>query len=380
MNVLHIYKDYIHNSKGGVEQAIYQLCRETTLRGVKNKVLTLGDKHSGYEEIERDEARVISCPCTAEISSCKFSWSIWKRYKRYAEWADVVHYHFPWPLEDLLHLLSRINKPSLVTYHSDIIKQKVLNLFYSPLKHAFLSSVDHIVATSPNYVQTSSVLSGFKSKVSVIPLGLNPESYPDVEPRILSGWKTKLGGNFFLFIGVLRYYKGLNILLDAAAMSKEHFVLAGAGPLEKELRSKASSLGLNNVHFLGRIREKDKAALLSLCRGVILPSHLRSEAFGLTLLEGAMFERPLISAEIGTGTSFINEHGVTGIVVPASDPEALKNAAEKLGSSPDLAERMGKNAGKRFFKLFTAQKQAGQYIKLYESLIRAKTRPGNATG
>jgi rhamnosyl/mannosyltransferase len=128
-------------------------------------------------------------------------------------------------------------------------------------------------------------------------------------------------------------------------------------------------LGLRNVHFLGTLEDEDKAALLQLCYAIVFPSHLRSEAFGISLLEGAMFGKPMISSEIGTGTSFINIHGETGLVVPPSDPAAFRNAMSRLWSNPDMAADMGRSAEARYWELFTAEKMAAGYASLYRELL-----------
>jgi glutamine synthetase len=150
-----------------------------------------------------------------------------------------------------------------------------------------------------------------------------------------------VGAKFFLFVGVLRYYKGLHILLDAAKGSNYPIIIVGAGPIETSLKRQARKHGLDHVHFLGAVSDQDKVALLSLCYAVVFPSHLRSEAFGISLLEGAMHGKPMISSEIGTGTSFINVHEQTGLVVPPSDPRAFRNAMDKLWNKPERAKSMG---------------------------------------
>ena len=77
------------------------------------------------------------------------------------------------------------------------------------------------------------------------------------------------------------------------------------------------------------------------------PSHLRSEAFGISLLEGAMFGKPMISSEIGTGTSYINIAGETGLVVPPNAPQALHEAMRQLWEHPEQAAQMGARAEER---------------------------------
>ena len=108
-----------------------------------------------------------------QLASTGFSYSALGRLRALAAQADIINYHFPWPFMDLVHFLSGMNKPSVVTYHSDIIRQKHLLKLYRPLMHRFLSSADRIVAASPNYLATSDVLTHYRDKTSIIPYGLD---------------------------------------------------------------------------------------------------------------------------------------------------------------------------------------------------------------
>ena len=213
----------------------------------------------------------------------------------------------------------------------------------------------------------------YKSKVEVIPFGLDRQRYPPPKPQSLDTWTRRVGEKFFLFVGVLRYYKGLHILLDAARGSSYPIIIVGAGPIEASLKRQAQKHGLHHVHFLGAVSDEDKVALLTLCYAVVFPSHLRSEAFGISLLEGAMHGKPMISSEIGTGTSFINVHEKTGLVVPPSDPQAFRNAMDTLWNHPDRAKSMGQQATERYQALFTATMMSQSYADLYRQMLAPVT-------
>jgi rhamnosyl/mannosyltransferase len=240
---------------------------------------------------------------------------------------------------------------------------------YRPVMTQFFRSVGAIVPTSPNYLESSEPLQAYRDKAVVIPIGLDESSYPIPSPERMAYWRGKLGEDFFLFVGVLRYYKGLHILLDACVGSSSRVAIVGAGPVEADLKQQAARLQLNNVDFLGAVSDEDKVALLRLCRGVVFPSHLRSEAFGVTLLEGAMYGKPLISSEIGTGSSYVNLDGVTGLVVPPDDPASLRAAMRRLDGDPGLRQAMGKEGRKRFEAMFTARTMAQSYVSLYRRLL-----------
>src|SRR5690606_7759130 len=115
---------------------------------------------------------------------------------------------------------------------------------------------------------------------------------------------------------------------------------------EGELRAQAA--GLANIHFLGAVSDLDKAALLELCTAFVFPSHLRSEAYGLSLVEAAMFGKPMISCEISTGTSFVNRDGETGIVVEPQDSAGMAEAMIRLSSDPDASSAYGRHAASRY--------------------------------
>lgn len=368
MKILHFYRTYYPDSFGGVEQVIRQMVVGTSRLGIDAEVLTLTRDHHNLE-IEFEGHKVHRVPLNVEIASTGFSWSAFARFKALAAQADIVHYHFPWPFMDLAHFACAIKKPSVVTYHSDIVRQKVLLKLYRPLKTKFLNSVDRIVATSPNYFATSPILAKYKDKTEIITYGLDKDIYPAATEAQLQQWRTRFPQPFFLFVGMLRYYKGLHVLLDAVAGTQMPVVILGDGPVEAELKAQAKRLGLNHVHFLGALPEADKVALLTLCHALVFPSHLRSEAFGITLLEAAMFGKPMISCEIGTGTSYVNINQETGLVVPANDPIAFRQAMQYLCNHPQQAQQMGAQAAQRYLSLFTAERMAKSYQTLYQNVL-----------
>lgn len=371
--MLHIYKTYYPDTVGGIEQVIFQLARGSSILGVDTSVLST-TPNKVPRMVQIDGHKIFKCRRNFKFASTDISLSFIWQFKKLLKDVDIVHYHFPWPFMDMVHMVLNHKKPSLVTYHSDIIKQRILLKLYAPFRDRFLKSVGAIVATSPNYLVTSALLQRYQNNIEVIPIGLDRKLYPLIDVERSKYWRKNLGDKFFLFIGVLRYYKGLNILLDALALGDLPTVIIGAGPTEYELKVKAESLGLKNITFLGRVSEEDKVAILDLSYAMVFPSNLRSEAFGISLLEGAMFGKPMISSEIGTGTSFINIDQQTGIVVLPSSPKDLHLAMMYLWNNPDVSARMGHNAAARFEKLFTADKMCQSYKVLYRRLFDEKSK------
>ncbi|MEN9781576.1 MAG: hypothetical protein RL014_2724 [Pseudomonadota bacterium] len=376
MRILHVYKSYYPDKLGGVEQVILQLTRGLHALGIESRVFTLSE-NADPPIIVRPEAVVVRSRTTLEWASTPFSMSAFGAFRQQLKWADVVHYQFPWPFADVLHLLAARDKPSVVSYQSDIVRQKRLLSAYSPLMNRFLRSADAIVATSPNYLYSSPVLQRLKCDVQVIPNGIHGSDSDGNDRERIGFWRHHLGPDFFLFVGVLRYYKGLKDLVRASCGLPVPVVIAGDGPESSDLKKLASSLPGANVRFLGQVSDEDKKILLQMCRAFVFPSNLRSEAFGMSLVEASMYGRALISCEIGTGTSFVNLDGVTGHVVPPGQPLALRQAMEHLHDHPEEALRMGRAARDRFESYFSAEQMARAYSALYERLVTpgAKCRP-----
>lgn len=367
MRVLHFFKTYYPDTTGGIEQVIYQLSQGTRALGVDNRVLVLSP-HPAPAVVRVGDHEVTRVKETFNLASTGFSLQAFSQFRRMAAQADLVHYHFPWPFMDLVHFASSMAKPCVLSYHSDIVKQKTLLRLYAPLMHRFLGRMQRILVASPNYLESSAVLQRHRERVEVVPYGLDPQAYPQASPERLAQWRQRLPAKFFLFVGVLRYYKGLASLLDALEGTGYPLVIVGAGPEEQALRAQASRLKLGNVRFLGRLDDTDKVCLLQLCHALAFPSHLRSEAFGISLLEAAMYGKPMICCEIGTGTSFINLHEVTGLVVPPACPPALRAALHRLWQEEDTARRFGLAARARFEELFTAQAMCHKTVAVYRSL------------
>ncbi|MBP2848013.1 glycosyltransferase family 4 protein [Dickeya oryzae] len=369
MNVLHFYKTYHPDTFGGVEQVIYQLCEKGHKYNINASVLSLSENVCPGEQAVGNH-QTWKVKTDFEVASSPFSRSAFYKFKELSKQADVIHYHFPWPFMDVVDLLSNIDKPKVVSYHSDIIRQKYLLRVYQPLMNRFLGKVDRIVATSPNYVETSDILKKYQSKVDVIPIGIDRMTYPPLSDSLAEKWRARLGDRYFLFIGKLRYYKGLHFLIEASLGAKYPIVIVGSGPEEDSLKKMVSNTNSNNIHFLGELSEIDKMAVLRGCYCFVFPSHLRSEAFGVSLLEAAMEAKPLISCEIGTGTTYINIDKVTGLVVQPENPFMLRTAMDKLWDSPELAEAYGQAALERFSHMFTADQMAEKYSSIYQELTR----------
>jgi glycosyltransferase involved in cell wall biosynthesis len=378
MRVLHCYRTYFPDPQGGTQEAIRQMALSTQAEGVRNTIFTLSPSPHP-QVLQRPEGDVFRGLSWAAPASCDLGTvGGILHFRRLVKGADIVHYHFPWPFGDVLHEWGGSRgKPAVMTYHSDVVRQRVLGLIYRPLMVSMLGAMNAVVATSEAYAKSSTVLRKYirPSRLKVIPLGICEQSYQQAIRESQDICVQERFGvqpdQYFLSLGVLRYYKGLHTLIDAASSVDFPIVLAGQGPMRAALEKKAQDLPHGRVRFVGPVSDAEKLALIANCRTFVLASHLRSEAFGMVLVESAMLGRPMISCAIGTGTTFVNEHEKTGLVVLPENPSMLADAMKRFVTDEAFALRCGSQARARYEHLFSGEALGRAYASLYRSVIEA---------
>ena len=369
MKILHVFKSFYPYTYGGIEKFIHELSIATSKKyNAEIHILAMGKKN---ETIKKDFYTLHFAKTNLNIASATFSFSAIKRFKELIKKVDVMHYHFPYPYADLLQIIYRSNKPYIVTYHSDIIKQKKLMMLYKPLMKKFLNGAEVILPTSPNYLRTSEILKKTQASKKVIPMSLNCDDYK-IDEKNYQHWKKTIGfEKFFIYIGGLRYYKGLDVLIDAMKEQGYPFVIVGDGDQRELLEQKVKQNNLQNIKFVGAVDDKDKLSLLKLSYALALPSNVRTEAFGLVLLEASMFAKPMITCEIGTGTTFVNIDKQTGLVAKRNGSQNLAKKLKELWQDEQKAQEYGKNARARFDDIFDLNKMVESYKSVYDEVIES---------
>lgn len=293
---------------------------------------------------------------------------------------DVLHLHFPYPWGEVSWLAAQGRRPrrarhvpAVLTYHSDIVRQKTLLALYEPFLRRVLERVDLVIATSPDMVEHSPYLSRVAEKCRVVPFGIHTERFaatPAVAARAEELRRTLAPSRgerpVVLFVGRLIYYKGADVLVRAMAQTGADLVMIGRGPLAADLRALAASLGLaERVRLIEEAESGDLTAWYHAADVFCLPSVARSEAFGLVQLEAHAAGTPVVSTALTTGVPFVNRHGVTGLVVPPGDVEALADALRTLLADDALRARLGRQAQERALREFTLERMVERTLAVY---------------
>jgi glycosyltransferase involved in cell wall biosynthesis len=296
---------------------------------------------------------------------------------------DIMHFHFPYPWGELSFLQAKPDVPSVVLYHSDIVRQKRMGAIYRPFLERFLDSVDLIMASSPNMVEHSEFLAPRAEKCRVINFGLHVERVAGTAQTLARAEQLRAehaGRKIVLFVGRLIYYKGADVLVRAMADVDADLVMIGRGSLETELREAAAAGGIaDRVTWLGPQDDDELAAWYHAADVFTLPSVARSEAFGLVQIEAHAAGTPVVSTNLTTGVPYANLDGVTGLTVPVGDSGALAAALNRLLGDDELRARLGEQARTRALEEFTIPRMVAQTIDVYgEAVDRHAAKRGRA--
>lgn len=286
--------------------------------------------------------------------------------------ADLWHAHFPNPLADVACLRGNRSTPLVLTYHSDVIRQACLMRLYRPLMERLFRRATRIVAATPNHIEFSPWLGPYRDKCEVIPFGIDLAELKrtDAVAKAADALRREAGGRpIVLTIGRLVGYKGQSYLIAALRELEAVLWLVGTGPLEHALRDQAAALGISErVRFWGAVDEAQLPALLHACDVFALPSITPNEAFGVVQVEAMACGKPVVSCALRSGVPFVNQDGVTGLIVPPRDAGALTVALRRLFGDDALRAQFGEAGCRRATQEFEASVMVGRYWRLFEQL------------
>ena len=371
MRVLLLYKDY-YPVVGGIENCIRLLARGLRERGVDAHVLVTNTGPATTREAV-DGVPVTRTGRQAHILSTPISLSYFTELRRQAASADLVHLHAPYPPAELAQLLLGRSKPAVITYHSDIVRQRRTGKLYAPLLRKVLQRAALVAASSPVYIESSPFLRNVRPKCRVIHFGIETERFAETEQ--VRGDAQRLRRHYddlplLLFIGRLRHYKGVDVLIRAMHRIKAKLLIIGTGPMQEAWQNLAQAEGLvDKVFFLGDASERESLAARYAAELFVLPSTNRAEALGIVQLEAMACGMPVVCTELGTGTSYVNRNGVTGLVVSPNDPQALAAAINRLLVSPALRAKMGAEGRRRVREEFSFQSMIDSTIAFYQEAL-----------
>ncbi len=376
MRVLHVFKDAFPPTYGGVEQHIWDTTR-CLGPAFQSAVLTASRSPRGWVD-ELEGVQILRCAEFGRVLSTPITPSWWGELRR--QTPDVLHVHLPNPVAELALLADwrrgphHPRAPIVASFHADIARNARLARWYLPLQRRFLSRVDRIVVGSPVLAETSAALAPHRGRVTIIPYGVDPDecSGPSGAVNALEAVCDDSGRPVVLFLGRLVAYKGVEVLIQAMRSVDARLLVVGDGPARPELEQAALGSGID-VRFAGNVSNEARSACYRAADLFVLPAVSRAESFGIAMLEAMAHGTPAITTEVGTGTSWVNLHGETGLVVPPRAPDHLAAAITTLLSDDELRKDMGAAAAARARRHFSRRTMVERLADLYRQL---SARPG----
>lgn len=363
IRVLHIGK-YYPPYRGGMESHLESLSNELN-RLVDLEVIVANTSWRTANEIV-DGIKVTRVGKLFDLQSAPICPDLVRKIR--AAKSDIIHIHWPNPSAVLAYLASGHRGRLVITYHSDVVRQRTLAAAFTPLLRAVLKRAAAIIVSSPNYIDGSYVLPEFRDRCRVIPFGVSGDYFDQFDPQVVKRIRAQYGPRIVLGVGRMVYYKGFEHLVRAMSEVDGHLLLIGRGPLREPLTKLAEEIGVTeNVTFLSEVN--DIRPYYQAADVFALSSVMRSEAFGIVQLEAMACGKPIVNTQLDSGVTFVSPHGVSGLTVPPADAVALGASINELLDQPDWRAQLGAGARARVAQNFTIEKMVHSTFELYQDVM-----------
>ena len=315
-------------------------------------------------------SRIVCCRTWKKIAATMIAPSMITSLRKSCGRYDIIHVHHPDPMACLALYLSGYKGKVILHWHSDIQKQKLLLKLYRPLQNWLLNRCDLIIGTTPVYLTDSPELKNVQDKTVCLPIGVEPVHFLLEEAgRIRERYQGK---KIIFSLGRLVAYKGYRYLVDSAKYLDDDYIvlIGGTGPLKEELQREIEHLGLaGKVILLGRVSDEELPAYYGACKLFCLSSVQKTEAFGIVQIEAMSCGRPVVATNIpGSGVSWVNAHGVSGLNVTPGNARELAEAIKRITVNEDVYREYSIRAEKRYRDVFTKERMINDILKTYRKL------------
>jgi rhamnosyl/mannosyltransferase len=361
---------------GGIERHVRSLLRGLAASGEVEPVNLVSNDSPRTDRHRSHGYLTVRAACLGAVSSLALSPTLpWLALQLHREHRfDLVHLHFPDPLGQFVASLLPGGVRRVISWHSDIVRQRWAMALYQPLLTGFVRRADAVIGATPFHFSGSTQLPSGGPQRVVIPYGFEAAEFQPTaaSARRLAALlreKQASGGRALFALGRHVYYKGFDVLIRAMAAIDAVLWLGGTGPLTEELKAIARRDGVGDkVRFVGRIADDELIAYYEAADVFVLPSVEKAEAFGLVQLEAMYCRRPVVSCRLGTGVEWVNQDGATGLVVPPRDGAALSAAINRLLGDPVLRATMGEAGRRRVERDFSTDSMVRQMLAVYRDV------------
>lgn len=354
---------------GGTEVVIQNLCHTLDRRLFNVSVCHLKERGNIGDDLHRAGVDIVGIPPSKVFKRANYLSFLELLKVIRNKKIDIIHSHTTYSLTD--SALCKLFSPSVKLVHTFHFgnyphddKRRML------MERVFSRVADCLVAVGDHQRQTIEQAYGFSSSrmrkiwngVTALDMGEEHDLRSVIGPE-----KRLVVGT----IATLYEQKGITFLLDVAARLKSQgekvtFIVAGEGPLRKELEQKCQRLGLTDtVYLIGWVKD---AAVRLLPKVDVFFQPSLWEAMSVVVLEAMAVGKPIVATRVGENPKVI-EHDRDGLLVDPRNVDQMVSALSRLIHEPDLRGRLGVEAKKKFYQTFTADQMAREYERLYLEVL-----------
>ena len=361
-----IVTPYAYPMPGGVNDHVGSLYRVLRARGHDVRIIT--SSHGLQKASEGDIIRVgkgFSVPFNGSMGTITLSPTYLAQMRAILERErfDVLHYHEPFVPFLSLVTLTLSTSVNVGTFHA-FGGLSISYEFGKRMLGHYAGKLHGRIAVSP--AARHFISRYFPGEYKIVPNGVEPGRYQRAVPIA----RYRDGVPNILFVGRMEPRKGLIYLLRAFRKLQRdgvraRLLLVGTGPGEREARRYVLTRQLDDVEFLGRVSEAQKAQLFKTADIYVSPATGR-ESFGIVLLEAMSAGAPIICSDIH-GYRGVVRRERDGILVEPGNADALAASIRRLIDDPELRAQLSR-AGEERAQLFTWER-VGQAVEEYYGFV-----------
>lgn len=339
--IYHITRSFTEKKYGGIETVINEISKNSIY---KHEILSVGSKKTKKKYSNKLLSRVFNQSFT--LFGDVFSFGLLSFLYKNKHKVKILHLHYPHILGFLYLIFYVYKKKTIVTHHSDIMRQKFIKKIIISFQFLFNFFVDKYHISSKTYFNNSEI-KNYKHKTLI-------EFFSIKKIKI----KKTLSKKYILFIARPAYYKGFNHFYKLVKDLEDiHFICISNFKFKNIPK---------NLTIKKNVTPIMKNKLIANARLIISTSTNRAESYGMSLLEGLMYCVPLISFDLQTGVNEIVKNNYNGYLIKKFNLIDFKKKIRKIYYNNKLYNELKKNS------LFHKKKFETNYSnleKLYRSFI-----------
>jgi glycosyltransferase involved in cell wall biosynthesis len=256
-------------------------------------------------------------------------------------------------------------------FYQAIIKQCKKNSILASSMAAFvaycnrwmglLKKVDIFISPSC-FLKTKLLQNGFsENKIHHLPLFLPQEYF----------YAGEQDNGYFLFLGRLEAFKGINILIEASKIASSIPIVI-AGSVSEPLASQLTEILPRNARYIGQLHGQELADVIHNAFAIIMPS-ICYENQPFSILEGFASGKAVIASDLGGMAELVADQE-RGLLVKPGDSLLLANAMLTAASNPSLMKAMGKSAREYAIKFHGPELHYQTLTNIYSQVMRSQTK------